>query len=276
MMKKLFLFTLLVSSFLVISCKNNTTNSTSGGWGEIKLDYKANGISSIYEGKGYKFFSMDGETYIITIQNGGITGLQQGTLTVNLSKSDIYSVNAEGDTIESLGNNAKVYLIYNNELQGSIIFPTDANAGKGSVNITKSDGSTIEGIIRTDLPDTAKISKNIYGDWEGMILSGLTYLLNINDKTIKIYSDASLSGVSIPTSFFEFIGNDTYVISGNYYSGTSITLLESYSKLDLDIYDKSVRFNPKIEGGKITGYIDDSTKEEYIDTPQFSRKSQNN
>ena len=109
MMKKLFLFTLLVSSFLVISCKNNTTNSTSGGWG----DYKANGISSIYEGKGYKFFSMDGETYTITIQNGGITGLQQGTLTVNLSKSDIYSVNAEGDTIESLGNNAKVYLIYN-------------------------------------------------------------------------------------------------------------------------------------------------------------------
>ncbi len=271
MMKKLFLFTLLVSSFLVISCKNNTTNSTSG-----ELDYKANGISSIYEGKGYKFFSMDGETYTITIQNGGITGLQQGTLTVNLSKSDIYSVNAEGDTIESLGNNAKVYLIYNNELQGSIIFPTDANAGKGSVNITKSDGSTIEGIIRTDLPDTAKISKNIYGDWEGMILSGLTYLLNINDKTIKIDSDASLSGVSIPTSFFEFIGNDTYVISGNYYSGTSITLLESYSKLDLDIYDKSVRFNPKIEGGKITGYIDDSTKEEYIDTPQFSRKSQNN
>ena len=91
-MKKLFLFTLLVSSFLVISCKNNTTDSTSGGASTpppAESEYKSNGISSTYENSSYKFFSMDGETYVITIKNGGITGLPQGTVKVDLTKADI-------------------------------------------------------------------------------------------------------------------------------------------------------------------------------------------
>ncbi|CRF31861.1 hypothetical protein BRSU_0423 [Brachyspira suanatina] len=264
-MKKLFLFTLLVSTFLVISCNYKLITP------EVK-EYKANGISSIYENIGYKFFSMDGETYTITIKDGGIIGLQQSGVKSDLTKSDIYSVNAEGDIIESLGNDARVYLIYNNELQGSIIFPTDVNGRKGGVNITKSDGSTIEGIIRTDLQENHKIPKDWYADWESMNVSGLSYFLTINSKTITSYSDV-YSKLIIPTSFFEADGN-TYYVFGNYYNGTSISM-DTDGKLKLVRYDKetAIKFNPKIEGGKITGYTDDSIipKEEVV-TPLLSKK----
>ncbi|OEJ15372.1 hypothetical protein BFL38_13860 [Brachyspira hampsonii] len=140
MVKKIFLFTLLVSSFLVIGCSNKDKT------GIPQLSYKPNGISSVYEGKGYKFFSMDGDTYSVTIQNGGISGL--GSL--SFDKSSIYSINADGDD-DSTGN-YKNYVVYNDFYNGIIMLSkTDNNIG--NIYLTNIGGSTVSGIIDINRPE---------------------------------------------------------------------------------------------------------------------------
>ena len=154
-MKKLFLFTLLVSSFLVISCGNSSTGPTDSSVTTTD-EYKANGISFAYEGKGYKFFSMDGQTYDISIQNGGIsiTGVEG----FNFDKSSIYSKNADGDA----DINYKVYVIYNNDYHGLIMFPKDDTI-PGNILLKKlSDNTKTEGLI-----DIERANRNIPDEYKG-------------------------------------------------------------------------------------------------------------
>ena len=55
MMKKLFLFTLLISSLLIVGCGNNVSDPTNDGGTVVESPYKANGISSILRVKVINF-----------------------------------------------------------------------------------------------------------------------------------------------------------------------------------------------------------------------------
>ncbi|CRF31859.1 hypothetical secreted protein [Brachyspira suanatina] len=267
MMKKLFLFTLLVASFLVISCSNGPTNPTNGSTTKPTTEeYKANGISSIYANSSYKFFSMDGETYAITIKDGAITGLQQGTVKVDLTKADIYSKNLEGDAV---GNIPRVYLIYNNELKGSLMIKNN----RIGVNIIKNDGTQIEGIIAEDLPESSKIPQTLYGPWEGtQTATGEKITLNIDAKLVSmIYKDLD---IKIPNLFFESTQQNTYEVIGYSYTGTSMVLDENGAGT-LTIHFKKneiTKIDPVIQDGKVTGAQDNSHSGGVITLPVLSKK----
>lgn len=261
MMKKLFLSALLVSSFLVISCGNDSTNPTNDGSGTTPTasEYKANGIADKYAAYGFKFFSMDGNTYTISIQNGGITGLQQDTLKADLTKSDIYSINAEGDTVtDIITDKYRVYLIYNSEYEGSIIFPTDTTY-YGSVNIVKSDGSKIEGIMYTDLPAGLKIPDGYKGTWEGTTSGGVKETVTIDDTFVKTSSSGNTSNIhNIPSSFFLYVdASKNCQVLGFHYSGTKMSLNDDGS-LNFIINRSQTKINPSITDGKVAAYKDAS------------------
>lgn len=268
MIKKLFLFTLLAASFLVISCNNSPTTPEDNGstTKPTTEEYKANGISSTYENSSYKFFSMDGETYAITIKNGGITGLQQGTVKVNLTKADIYSKNLEGDTV---GNVPNVYLIYNSELSGSLMIKNN----RIGVNITKNDGTQIEGMIAEDLPESSKIPQTLYGTWEGtQTTTGDKITLNIDAKLVSmIYKDLD---IKIPNLFFESTQQNTYEIIGYSYTGTMMVLDEN-GPGTLTIHFKKyeiTKIDPIIQDGKVIGAQDNSHSGGVIVLPVLSKK----
>ncbi|MBW5389919.1 hypothetical protein [Brachyspira hampsonii] len=79
MIKKLFLFTLLVSSFLVISCSNKDTTGATG-----------TGIDSKYDGTYYY-----GTSERIVVANGGTTSYTYGnysTTVLTVSKEKYYKL----------------------------------------------------------------------------------------------------------------------------------------------------------------------------------------
>lgn len=250
-MKKLFLFTLLISSLLIVGCGNNVSDPTNDGGTVVESPYKANGISSVYEGKGYKFFSMDGNTYQITIKDGGISGLG----TYSFDKSSIYSKNADGDT--SIDGKYNVYVIYNNDYQGLIMFPKD-NTIAGNILLKKvSDNTKTEGLIDIDRADR-NIPQDYIGTWERTANTDPSKKLNLNiDNTFVLLTlntgTSSTEREKIPSSFF-INNNGIPTALGLFYGGTTMTINNEDSTLLLSLYDYSVTWNITIENGYITSY----------------------
>ena len=240
MMKKLFLFTLLISSLLIVGCGNNVSDPTNDGGTVVESSYKANGISSVYEGKGYKFFSMDGNTYQITIKDGGISGLG----TYSFDKSSIYSKNADGD--DDYTGTYKEYIVYNNSYNGIIMFSkTDDNVG--TIYLKNTDGTIIEGFIDIDRTDRV-IPTEYKGTWQRQNISGSTVSVTIDDTFVTYYSSAIDRSLSDRNSHYHKFSD----ISNSYILRQPINkLIESpnYARMsDVDIMSIGEKFGILSDG----------------------------
>ena len=243
MMKKLFLFTLLISSLLIVGCGNNVSDPTNDGGTVVESSYKANGISSVYEGKGYKFFSMDGNTYQITIKDGGISGLG----TYSFDKSSIYSKNADGD--DDYTGTYKEYIVYNNSYNGIIMFSkTDDNVG--TIYLKNTDGTIIEGFIDIDRTDRV-IPTEYKGTWQRQNISGSTVSVTIDDTFVTI---SNTKIIKIPVSFFiNDASTGKLVVKENFYKGTEMSLNDTKDTLTISLKRSSINWDFQIDANnKIT------------------------
>lgn len=176
-------------------------------------------------------------------KNGGISGLGQ----LNFDKSSIYSINADGDT----DGNYKVYVVYNNDYQGLIMFPNDDTIAGNIVLKKVSDNSKVEGLIDIDRANR-DIPQDYKTTWE------LTSKTDPSSKLTLTIDDTfvSLTGLSkdkkIPSSFF-VNNNGTVTALGDFYGGTQMSI-SSDSSLTLKLSEASSDWSITIDNGKIMNF----------------------
>lgn len=135
-MKQIFVFLLILSTMIFIGCTNDITDSGAGGGNNNNDTTKPDGLASTYDGTWY-FYSEDGvKEDIITIANGGITGLK---------KSSGEAINFVKDNFNSkvfIDRNppaSKNYVVYKDGYTGNI----NLNANIAYVKIKDSSKAVI-------------------------------------------------------------------------------------------------------------------------------------
>ncbi|PTY40968.1 hypothetical protein [Brachyspira hampsonii] len=252
----------LILSLFIIGCGNEATNPTT----QTLKEYSAIGISSYYIDKGLKFFSVDGKAYTLNFNNGGITGLAKSndSSPVNFDRSTIYSRQVDGEYIYK---DSRIYIIYGNGYEGTIILPYNTSS-IGHVRIINSSDHTlaIEGLIGVDRPER-KIINQVQGNWTGTSGSdSVTLTIDADFVTMLIGTET----YKIPGNFFlsstTADNNTEHKIYGNYYTLTTISTVNGGVNQYKVLFDSfHTGYDVLIENNKVKGleryYSSDTTLE---------------
>ncbi|WP_096737065.1 hypothetical protein [Brachyspira sp. G79] len=201
---------ILLLLLFVISCSNpstdpnnnNTNNPTTGD------KYVASGIPSSYDGTAWKLYSADGNTYDVTIKDGGISGLKydNNSAAVSFDKSQIYKSATYKNILLVYADSYKGYIEIYDASDAAYLYITDGT-------------KVINGFIDNRTIQERGVSSQCEGTWEYVekaVISDAsrTHKLVI-DKTLISYSliyDTQGENVnarlSIPVSWFKVDGQE--------------------------------------------------------------------
>lgn len=226
-MKKILAFLLILSTIFFIGCNNNVTNSTSGGGnqgGSGGSTTSPDGLASTHDGTWY-FYSEDGtvKDLVVTIANGGITGLKTSSVAMDLAKENLSSkfLNLIKDFSDC--NN---YVLYKDGYTGNMNF-------KDKIAYVKIKDSSknvvIEGMLSAEKRTTV-ISDTVLG-----IYNGQGNKETLKDQKRKLTAEADLitfeaTDKNGSTTIYKFpaayltkdANSETYTCDALNYRGTTL------------------------------------------------------
>lgn len=253
MKTKIYMFLLLF--IFAISCSNPSTepgnDDTINPPTEDK--YVASGMPSSYDGTAWKFYSADGNTYDVTIKDGGISGLKydNNSAAVSFDKSQIYKSVIYNDILLVYADSYKGYINIYDTSDAAYLYITDGT-------------KVINGFIDNRTIPERGVSSQCEGTWEYVeeAESASTFRTHklVIDKTLISYSliydqqgENVNSRLSIPTSWFKVNGTGATAIYTDPVVYSDGLVIDSDGNLTFNYTPIKSYNSPVVENGKVVG-----------------------